>query len=146
METVDDISGPNSDRLSRHSKEAERPGSRAFSASSVVLLVAATCFLGVIWGAVDGNWVLVAAEVPAVLALGLVWIMTRNRDTKSEAAKAASVIGLLCVVELWLATSVFDLRGVELAALVTAKFRHHRRARCDLLALAKALTNRRLDM
>lgn len=97
------------------------PGRRRFLGMSpgvVLLVVAATCALGILWGAVDRNWVLVATEVPSVAALLIVWFLTRHRKARSEAMKAAGAIGLLCAVELLMITVVFDTRGLQLAVAV----------------------------
>ena len=85
---------------------------------SVVLIVAVVCSAGLVWGIVDANWVLVATEIPAVLALIAVAALGRARSSGREHAIVASGIGVACAVELWIATVVFDARGMQLAVIV----------------------------
>ncbi|MGH1489980.1 MAG: hypothetical protein ACRBK7_11420 [Acidimicrobiales bacterium] len=104
-----------------HPTEASEPQTIAgFAASTVVLFVAAACLLGLVWGAVDGDWVLVAVEGPAVLALVGVWLFTRANRAGHRVATIAAAIGALCAVELWIATAVFDARGTTLAVIAAA--------------------------
>ncbi len=88
--------------------------------ATVVLVVGATCLVGLVWGVVDNNWVLVATEAPATLALFGVWLYTRAHQAGNRVAIIASAIGSLCAVELWIATAVLDVRGAMLAAIVAA--------------------------
>lgn len=91
-----------------------------FRPSTIALIVAATCFAGLVWGAAERNWVLVATETPAVLALLGVWAMARARRSGRRVAIVASTIGALCSVELWIAMTVLDARGTTLAIIVAA--------------------------
>lgn len=104
-----------------HSTEAsERQTIAGFATSTIVLFVAATCLLGLLWGAVDGDWVLVAVEAPAVLALLGVWLFVRAKQAGRRVAMIAAAIGALCSIELWIATAVFDASGVTLAVIAAA--------------------------
>ena len=89
-----------------------------FAPSTIVLFVGATCLAGLIWGAVDSNWVLVATEAPAVVALGFVWLFARANESGNRVAIIAAAIGALCTVELWIATAVLYARGTTLAIIV----------------------------
>ena len=88
--------------------------------STLVLIVAFTCFLGLVWGVIDGNWVLVATEAPSVLALIGVWAFARAHRSRRRIAMIGSAIGALCMAELWIATAVFEARGMTLAVIVAA--------------------------
>lgn len=96
----------------------ERQGTAGFGPSTVILVVAATCLLGLIWGAIDSNWVLVATETPVVLALLAVWTFARANRSGNQATVIASAIGALCAVELWIATAVLHASGSTLAVIV----------------------------
>lgn len=91
-----------------------------FAPSTIVLIVAASCLLGLLWGVFDSNWVLVATELPAVVALVGVWAFARANESGHRVALIASAIGALCAVELWIATAVLDARGMQLAVLVAS--------------------------
>ncbi len=100
--------------------DSQRQTIGGFAPSTIVLVVAFTCFLGLIWGIVDEDWVLVATEVPAVLALIGVWAFSRARKSGRQVALVGSAIGSLCAVELWIATAVFGATGTSLAVVVAA--------------------------
>ncbi len=89
-----------------------------FAPSTIVFFVAFTCLLGAIWGFIDGNWVLVATEIPAVLSLVGIGLFARVRRSGRRVAMIGSAVGVLCVVELWIATAVFGARGTSLVLVV----------------------------
>ena len=107
-----------SDSDSDGGDDRDRQTIAGFEPSTIVLVVAVTCLLGLVWGVIDDNWVLVATETPAFLALIGVWLFARANRSGRRVAAIASAIGSLCAVELWVATAVFDARGMTLAVIV----------------------------
>ncbi len=95
--------------------EKKSDGILGLRPTHLVLFVGFTCSLGLVWGTLSSNWVLVATEAPAVLALLAIWLHLRVRSGGSGLAKAAAGIGLLCSIELWVATQVFHASGLALA-------------------------------
>lgn len=111
---------PKRPHQSSSAADSDRQTIGGFAPSTIVLVVAFTCFLGLIWGVIDDNWVLVATETPSVLALLGVWAFARAHQSGRRVAIIAAAIGALCAVELWIATVVFDARGMALAIIVAA--------------------------
>lgn len=104
--------------MTNQRSQSEQQTLAGFAPSTIVLFVAATCLLGLVWGVYDSNWVLVATEFPAVLALVGVWAFARANESGNRVALIASALGALCAVEVWIATAVLEARGLELAILV----------------------------
>ncbi len=100
--------------------DSDRHTIGGFAPSTIILIVAFTCFLGLLWGVVDDNWVLVATEAPSVLALLGLWAFARAHKSGRRVAVIGSAIGAFCAIELWIATAVLDARGMTLALLVAA--------------------------
>lgn len=85
--------------------------------NAIVLSVAATCMIGVVVGAVRGDWVLFSIEVPAVVGIGVVGRLWQRRHIQSKVAQIAAAIGLLCAAELWFVIEVLDGTSVQAAVV-----------------------------
>ena len=109
-----------SELLDGPTPDSNRQTVGGFAPSTIVFWVAITCLLGLVWGVIDENWVLVATEIPAVLALLAVWLFARARQSGRRVAIIGSAIGSLCAIELWIATALFGARGSSLAIVVAA--------------------------
>ena len=91
---------------------------RGFNRLAAILMIAAGCLAGAVWGVYTENWVLVAAEVPSVVGLLLVAALAATTTSRSVLVRAASIVGLLCLVEMAIATWVVEISGTRLAGVV----------------------------
>ena len=95
------------------------PGrSSNFYLISVVLLVAAACAIVGVVAATRGNWAIVVSEIPSVIGLLLVASIAQTAANGSAVAKAATAVGIFCLVEAVLLTLVFDVRGTALLVVL----------------------------
>lgn len=84
----------------------------------LILLIAAAC-LGIgLWGAATGNWVLAASAAPSVVGLVIVAALARTLTSGSTLAKAAAIVGLVCLIEIAIAVVIVEARGLQLALTV----------------------------
>ena len=103
---------------SRRARDARSFTILKLSPIRVILLLAAAC-LGIgLWGALTGNWVLAASEAASVVGLLIVAGLARTLTSGSALAKAAAIVGLVCLVEIAIAVLIVGARGLQLALTV----------------------------
>ena len=85
---------------------------------AVILMIAAGCLAGALWGVYTENWVLVTAEAPSVAGLLLVAALAPATTSRTVLVRAASIVALLCLFEMAIATWVFRISGTRLAVIL----------------------------